>query len=260
MSYAETGAEIVQLACLKDNYCCLIHDHSSGLTVVIDTPDADVIDAELKRRGWGLDFIFTTHHHWDHIDGHEQLKQQYGCEVIAPALNQEQVPQADKLVSDGDLLQLGATGFQVLATPGHTLGHVCYWSEALSAVFVGDTLFSLGCGRLFEGTPEQMWQSMLRLRDLPADTAVYCGHEYTQNNAGFALQLEPDNQALQQRVAEVTELRGAGLPTLPSSIRLESQTNPFMRADQAELQAALGMAGELGATVFTEIRQRKDQA
>lgn len=252
--------EIVQLACLQDNYCSLIHDAENNITVVVDTPDGEVIQQALESRGWQLDYILTTHHHWDHIDGHEALCQRYGAKVIGAAENREQIPGIDQQVIDGDVLQLGGIRVQVIGTPGHTLGHVCYYAPDLQAVFVGDTLFSLGCGRLFEGTAEQMWQSMLKLRSLPPETAVYCGHEYTQNNVKFALQLEPDNQVLQQRCAEVAELRQQGMPTVPSNIAQEANTNPFMRADIAELQAFLNMSGATAAAVFAEIRHRKDQA
>ncbi|WP_261842273.1 hydroxyacylglutathione hydrolase [Aliamphritea ceti] len=254
------NAEIVQLPCLKDNYCFLLHDFDSNITAVIDTPDANAIEAALEARGWQLDYILTTHHHWDHIDGHEALKQRYNCQVIGPRLNENVIPDIDQRVEGGDVLQLGGIDIQVIATPGHTLGHVCYWSQQLEAVFVGDTLFSMGCGRLFEGSPAQMWQSIQLLRDLPDTTAIYCGHEYTQNNALFALALEPDNQRLLMRCDEVDILRAKGLPTLPTNVQQEMQTNPFMRADVVGLQQALGMSGADPAAVFAEIRLRKDQA
>ena len=255
---SQANIEIVQLACLKDNYCALIHDPTSGHTVVIDTPDGDAIDRELTARNWQLSHILTTHHHWDHIDGHLQLKQKYGAKIVGPTANAEQIPELDIALNDGDTLEVGALRFLAIATPGHTLGHMCYYSAQAQAAFVGDTLFSMGCGRLFEGTAEQMWQSMLKLRQLPANTALYCGHEYSQNNAKFALALEPDNQALQSRVAQVNALREQGLPTLPTSVEQEIQTNPFMRADQ--LQQAVNMPEASAAQVFAEIRSRKDNS
>ncbi len=254
------NAEIVQLSCLQDNYCCLIHDAENNITAVIDTPDAEVIEAALEQRGWQLDYILTTHHHWDHIDGHLALKQRYNCRVTGPAENQDEIPGIDQTVAGGDTLQLGRIRMQVIATPGHTLGHVCYWAPELQAVFVGDTLFSMGCGRLFEGTAAQMWQSMQALRELPEATAIYCGHEYTASNARFALNLEPDNQLLQERCEQVQQLREQGVPTLPTSVNQERKTNPFMRADVPELQALVGMEGMPPAEVFAEIRRRKDQA
>ncbi|MGB1237962.1 MAG: hydroxyacylglutathione hydrolase [Pseudomonadales bacterium] len=255
---SKSSIQIVQLSCLKDNYCALIHDPESGCTVVVDTPDGDAISRELKARQWQLSHILTTHHHWDHIDGHQQLKAEYGATVAGPAANAEQIPALDIALHDGDVLEAGTIRLEAIATPGHTLGHMCYYSAQARAAFVGDTLFSMGCGRLFEGTPAQMWQSMLRLRQLPADTALYCGHEYTLSNAKFALALDPGNQALQQRAAEVSALREQGLPTLPTSIAQELQTNPFMRADA--LHDALGMSSASDAEVFAEIRARKDNS
>ena len=233
---------------------------ASGNTAVVDTPDGDEISRQLDARGWQLTHILTTHHHWDHIDGHLALKERYGAKVFGPALNREVIPGIDQSVENGDRLQLGELDVHVIATPGHTLGHVIYWLPGISAAFVGDTLFSMGCGRLFEGTPQQMWQSMLKLRDLPVDTAIYCGHEYTQSNARFALGLEPGNLALKERVSEVDQLRAEGLPTVPTTLEKEIKTNPFMRADLPELQQALGMQGRPADQVFAEIRHRKDVA
>lgn len=252
--------EIIQFGCLKDNYCSLIHDPTTGCTAVVDTPDAEEIMRQLDKRGWRLTHILTTHHHWDHIDGHEQLKQRYGCEVIAPVLNSDQVPVIDQTVEGGDQVRIGNLSIEVIATPGHTLGHVVYYAPHLSALFVGDTLFSMGCGRLFEGTPEQMWQSIQALRELPDATAIYCGHEYTLGNARFALRLDPENSVLQLRAAEVENLRASGLPTVPTTVGQERYTNPFMRADDPQIQQHLNMVGAPASDVFAEIRRRKDQA
>lgn len=255
-----TQAEIVQFQCLDDNYSFLIHDPVTETTAVVDTPDADEIINQLKQRGWQLDYILTTHHHWDHIDGHEALKQRYNCKVIGGELNREEIPNIDQFVNHGDLVEIGGLNTQVIATPGHTLGHIVYYFPQLEAVFVGDTLFSMGCGRLFEGTPEQMWQSILQLKNLPSNTAIYCAHEYTLSNARFALALESNNVELQQRVVEVERLRAENLPTVPTNVEQERKTNPFMRADEPEFQAQLGMLGVSATQVFTEIRQRKDKA
>jgi len=254
------AAEIIQFGCLADNYCSLIHDPVSGSTAVVDTPDADEIMRQLDKRNWRLTHILTTHHHWDHIDGHEQLKQRYGCQVIGPALNQNQVPAIDLSVSHQDQISVGSLTVEVIATPGHTLGHVVYYLPQLSAVFVGDTLFSMGCGRLFEGSPAQMWESICQIRALPQETSIYCGHEYTLANARFALELDPLNPALKQRVAEVEVLRASSLPTIPTSVGLERATNPFMRADDPVLQAQLALSGVMASEVFADIRRRKDQA
>lgn len=255
-----TQPEIIQFSCLSDNYCSLIHDPVSGHTAVIDTPDAAEIIRQLEARNWQLSHILTTHHHWDHIDGHLELKDRYNCTVIGSEINGDIIPGIDRAVGHGDQVQLGEINIEVLATPGHTLGHIVYWVPSLDAVFVGDTLFSMGCGRLFEGSPQQMWQSLQKLRDLPPATAIYCGHEYTLSNARFALALEPNNVALQQRVAEVEKLRADNLPTLPTSVLQEINTNPFMRADRPELQQQLNMLNYPADQVFAEIRQQKDQA
>jgi hydroxyacylglutathione hydrolase len=248
--------EIVQLACLDDNYCSLVHDHSSAKTVVIDTPDAEVITCELEKRNWHLSHILTTHHHWDHIAGHQQLKTQYDATVVGPAANREQIPELDIALDDGEHLSVGAMHFAAIATPGHTLGHLCYWLEAAQAAFVGDTLFSMGCGRLFEGSATQMWHSMVRLRQLPPETALYCGHEYTLNNAKFAMALDPTNKALQQRFEQVSKLREQGLATVPSTLAVEMKTNPFLRADI--LKRELNMPQASAEEVFAHIRHRKD--
>lgn len=253
-------AEVVQFRCLNDNYACLIHDPVSLQTAVIDTPDAEEITRQLQRRDWQLTHIFTTHHHWDHTDGHSLLKQRYDCEVIGAADSEVQKPLLDLEVRDGDHFFLGHFRVEVLATPGHTLDHLCYWLPEVGAVFVGDTLFSMGCGRLFEGTATQMWQSIQKIRALPDSTLIYCGHEYTAANARFAVKLEPDNVDLQQRIAVVQALRQQALPTLPTSVRQERLTNPFMRADIAELKQQLAMSGESAENVFAHIRKLKDRA
>ncbi|RVU32211.1 hydroxyacylglutathione hydrolase [Neptunomonas marina] len=255
---ASTSAQIVQVACLKDNYCYLVNDAATGTTIVIDTPDASAIEQQLEQRGWSLDYILTTHHHWDHIDGHEALVERYGCQVIGPKANQGQIPMMERTVEHNESLLLGELACQVLATPGHTLGHTVYYFPDLAAVFTGDTLFSMGCGRLFEGTAQQMWESMQTLKALPASTQVFCGHEYTQANARFAISLEPDNTELQARVAQVALLRERDLPTVPTLLSLELQTNPFLRADLPHFKAAIGMSDQSSETVFTEVRRRKD--
>ena len=199
--------EIHQFCCLDDNFGILIHDVDSGMTIAIDTPSAEEIDRILKDKGWNLTHILTTHHHWDHIDGHLELKKAYGCEIVGAFVDRERIPGIDRHVFDGDTFQIGGYEVQVIATPGHTIGHVAYWFPEIKAVFVGDTLFSMGCGRLFEGTPDMMWSSLKKLRELPRETAVYCAHEYTLSNARFALTVDPDNQQLRARAAEVKKLR-----------------------------------------------------
>jgi hydroxyacylglutathione hydrolase len=249
---------VVQFRCRTDNYGVLVHDEESGATASIDAPDADVIGGELARRGWRLDTILTTHHHGDHVAGNLALKDAFGCTIVGPAHEAAKIPGIDRQVKEGAHLPLGGHGVLVLATPGHTLGHVAYFLAAARAVFVGDTLFAMGCGRLFEGTPEMMWGSLSRLRDLPETTAVYCGHDYAAANARFALTVEPHNAALARRAKEIAAIATAGGLTPPTTIGLERATNPFLRADEPAVRAQLRMTAAQPHEVFAEIRRRKD--
>ncbi len=251
--------EIRQIPARDDNYALLIHDTATGATAAIDAPEVDAIEDALEETGWKLTHVLVTHHHYDHVEGIPALKAKWGARVVASAHDRDRVPMVDEVVSDGDVVRLGATELVVLALPGHTLGHIGWWAKEDGAVFVGDTLFSLGCGRLFEGTPEEMWASLVKLRDLPPDTGVYCGHEYTEANARFAVTIEPDNADLAARVKEVRDLRLAGRPTVPTTIARERATNPFLRADIAAVKDALGMSGRTDTEVFAEIRGRKDR-
>lgn len=250
--------EIHQFPCLSDNYGVLIHDSGSGETASIDTPEAGAIVAALEDRGWSLSHILNTHHHPDHTGGNLALKERFGCTVIGPRAEAARIPGIDREVGEGDEVAFGGHTARVIETPGHTAGHIAYHFADAGAAFVGDTLFALGCGRLFEGSPEQMWDSLKKLMNLPPDTAVYCGHEYTQANARFALTVEPDNAALAARAKEIDALRAQGRPTVPTSIGLEIETNPFLRPDSAEIQASLGMEGAPLHEVFAELRRRKD--
>ncbi len=251
-------AKIHQFPCLSDNFGVLIHDPQSALTASIDAPDAAAIEAALKRRGWTLDFIFTTHHHLDHVEGNEALKAKYGVSIIGPKAEETKIPGIDRTVKDGDEFTFGLFRVKVIATPGHTAGEVSYYLPDAKAVFTGDTLFALGCGRLFEGTPLTMFQSLQKLVALPGDTAVYCGHEYTESNARFALTIDPANSALKERAAEIVRLRAADRMTLPSSIALEMATNPFLRWHDAGIRSRLGLQDAPDEAVFAEIRKRKD--
>jgi hydroxyacylglutathione hydrolase len=229
--------EILIFPCLDDNYGLLLRDTASGQVAAIDTPDADRIAAELDERGWGLNLILNTHWHHDHVDGNLALKDRYGATVVGPDAERDRIPGIDLPVAEGATLQLGETAIAVIETPGHTLGHIVYHLPDAGALFVGDTLFAMGCGRLFEGTAEQMWANMERLAALPPETIVYCAHEYTQGNARFAATIEPDNRDLQARIARVDAARARNEPTVPFTIADERATNPFMRA---------GSAAELG--------------
>lgn len=252
--------EIHQFPARSDNYGVLVHDPETGMTASIDAPDAKAVKSALAEKGWQLTHIFTTHHHNDHTEGNAALKSETGCEIIGPRGEAAKIPQIDRQVGEGDSFRFANFDVNVLETPGHTLGHISYVIPEAKVAFVGDTMFAMGCGRVFEGSHEMMWNSLNKLRQLPADTTVYCGHEYTQSNAGFALTIEPDNAALQARAAEVDDLRAQGKPTLPTTIARELKTNPFLRACEPDVKAALGMDGAADWQVFGEIRNRKDNA
>jgi hydroxyacylglutathione hydrolase len=246
--------------CLQDNYGVLLHDPESGATAAIDAPEAAPIEAALKAMGWRLSDILVTHHHADHTGGIAELKQQYRCRVVAPAGEAARIPLVDATVREGDDVRLGALQARVLETPGHTAGHISYVFPAEKLAFVGDTLFSIGCGRVIEGTPEMMWQSLLKLRALPDDTRIYCGHEYTKANIRFAKTIEPDNAALKTREAQVENLLAARKPTIPSTMGEEKAANPFLRADVPEVAKSVGLAGSPAWRVFAEIRERKNRS
>jgi hydroxyacylglutathione hydrolase len=203
-------------------------------------------------------YVLNTHHHFDHVGGNLALKQATGCTIIGPAGEATRIPGIDRRVDEGDRVPIGSTTFEVIETPGHTDGHVSYWSAGERLAFAGDALFSLGCGRLFEGTPDVMLRSLQKLAELPRDTRLYCGHEYTETNGRFALTIEPNNLDLQARVAQVAELLAAGKMTLPTTVGQELATNPFLRADRPRLQVAIGMKNAAPEDVFGELRRRKD--
>ncbi|MCP5180818.1 MAG: hydroxyacylglutathione hydrolase [Pseudomonadales bacterium] len=250
--------EVHQFLCLSDNYGYLLHDPVSGQTAAVDSPDAEAINGALQAKGWTLTHIFNTHHHFDHAGGNEALKARWGCEIVGAANDAARIPGIDRQVGDGDNFLFGGVTVQVLEVPGHTSGHIAYYLPSEGIAFVGDTLFVLGCGRLFEGTPAQMWHSIGKLMALPDSTVLYCAHEYTQSNARFALSVEPDNAALVARSAEIDALRDKGQPTVPTTVAREKATNPFVRATSLALQRTLGMEGAAAVDVFAETRRRKD--
>lgn len=251
--------EILQMLCGRDNYAVLLHDLATNATAAIDTPDGDVIASELARRGWGLDVIYTTHHHGDHTAGHLALKNRFGCEIIAPKREFSTVPGADRGVGEGEALAFAGHPITVYDTPGHTRGHISFHFTSEGLLFAGDTLFALGCGRLLEDTPQAMWHSLKKLRALPPSTQVYCGHEYTESNARFALTIDPDNDALKSRAETIFARRQTAQATIPSTLAEELATNPFLRADNPLIASHLGMSDKTAEQVFTEIRARKDR-
>lgn len=248
--------EIRQFACLSDNYGYLVRDAATGAVACVDTPDAAVILAELERSGWGrLDLILNTHWHPDHAGGNAAVTAATGARIVAPEAEQDRIGAADRWVAEGDTVELGATAFRVLDTRGHTRGHVSYVSEADGVAFVGDTMFALGCGRLFEGTAEQMWSSLNKLAALRADTRVYCAHEYTASNARFALSLD-DSPALAERAAAVFAARERGEPTVPTTVGAERAASPFLRAP--EIARAQGWEVSSDVEAFARVRAAKD--
>ncbi len=250
-------AETHLFKCLSDNYGVLLHDPDSGATASIDAPEAAPVEAALKATGWKLTDILVTHHHGDHTGGIEALKAKYKCRVVAPAKGAD-IPGVDETVREGDKVKVGNLIGNVIETPGHTLDHIAYWFHQDKIAFVGDTLFSIGCGRVIEGDPEMMWASLKKLRDLPNDTEIFCGHEYTLANIKFARTVEPDNAVLQAREAEAKQEIAKNRPTIPVTIGEEKEANPFLRADVPEVAAGIGMAGKPAGQVFAEIRARKN--
>jgi hydroxyacylglutathione hydrolase len=245
--------------CLKDNYGVLLHDAQTGSTAAIDAPEAAPVEAALESTGWRLTDILVTHHHADHTGGIAELKRRHRCRVVAPEGEAKRIPLVDATVRENGTVRVGGLAGRVLDTPGHTAGHISYFFPADKLAFVGDTLFAIGCGRVIEGTPEMMWQSLLKLRDLPDDTRIYCGHEYTQANIRFAKTVEPDNVALAARAKEVEKLLSARKPTIPSTMGEEKAANPFLRADVPDVAKAVGLAGQPAWKVFAEIRDRKNK-
>lgn len=244
--------------CLADNYGYLLHDAESEVTAAVDTPDAAAIEAQLDAKGWRLTHILNTHHHADHAGGNLELKQRTGCTIVGPRADAARIPGIDVAVGEGDVVELGRHRATVFDTPGHTRGHIVYYFGANRAAFVGDTLFALGCGRLFEGTPGQMWSSLQKILQWPDDTRIYCAHEYTQSNARFALTVEPQNGALKERAAAVAQLRAAGQATVPSTLGEERATNPFLRPQSRDLRATIELPGAADVDVFAKTRALKD--
>jgi len=259
MPQTDIAAEIVTVPCLKDNYAFVVHDPATGATAVVDVPDPAPIQAELAARGWTLTDILITHHHWDHVDGVDALRAATGARVWGAAADAHRLPALDHALAEGDEVRIGGLTGSVLDVSGHTVGHIAFHFPQAGAVFTADSLMALGCGRLFEGTPAQMWDSLQKLAALPPETLVCSGHEYTASNARFAVTIEPENSALRSRADAIDAARAWGLPTVPSTLAEELATNPFLRASEAAIAAHLGMAGAAPVDVFAKIRSLKDQ-
>ncbi len=250
--------EIIQLPVLKDNYIYLLHEPALNKTAVVDPAVSQPVLKTLKQKGWTLNYILNTHHHSDHIGANSDLQAATNCKIIAAKADQYRIPDIDIPVKEGDICSLGNEIITVIESPGHTLGHIVFYLENSNNLFCGDTLFSMGCGRLFEGSAEQMWKSLQKIKALPKETRIYCAHEYTQANGAFALTLEPDNKALQQRIQQVNQLRKDNKPTIPTSIELELMTNPFLREGAATIQQSLNMKNKPLQQIFSKIRKLKD--
>jgi hydroxyacylglutathione hydrolase len=249
---------VKQIPVLKDNYIYLIHDPVSGETAAIDPALAEPVQNTLKEMNWPLTYILNTHHHSDHVGANLTLKKQTHCQIIGSHYEKNRIPGIDRTVSEGDTVHLGHHKVSVIDTPGHTLGHIVFYFSEQNLLFCGDTLFSMGCGRLSEGTAKQMFHSLNKLAALPSRTQLFCAHEYTQSNGQFALTLEPNNLQLRQRISEVEQLRQKNMATIPSTLLQEKETNPFLRSHCSELIQSLGMDKKNSVDIFTETRLRKD--
>jgi hydroxyacylglutathione hydrolase len=248
--------EIHQFPCLSDNYGFLLHDPASRETACIDTPDAEAYLREAEAKGWRITQIWNTHWHPDHAGGNAAIKAATGCTIVAPEAEAAKIAGIDQTVVNGDTVSLGEWSARVIDVGGHTLGHIAYHLPEAGIAFVGDSLFALGCGRMFEGTPPQFWASLSRLKALPPETTLYCAHEYTQSNARFALHADPDNVELQLYVGEIDAARARGEPTVPMQLARELVTNPFLRADEEDMRNRWGGAGP--AETFARLRAAKD--
>lgn len=255
-----TELQAHQFPCRSDNYGLLLRYGANGEAASIDAPETLAMRKALADTGWTLTHLLITHHHADHVEGNLEFKAETGCRIIGPKGEAAKIPGIDILIGGGERFKLGEHAAHVLDTPGHTLGHISYHFPDARIACVADTLFSLGCGRILEGDPEMMWASLQKLMALPPETTFYCGHEYTQANARFALTIEPGNAALVARAAEVDRLRAAGKPTLPSTIGAELTFNPFLRPSSPEIRQRLGMASQADWQVFAEIRERKNRS
>lgn len=250
--------EIVTVPCRKDNYAYLVRDRATNQTALIDAPEVEPILAALDRQGWQLDEIWITHHHDDHISGVDALREHFGARVTGNAKDRERLPRLDREVKDGEHIQLGEAEARVIDVSGHTIGHIAFVFDRENAAFTADSLMALGCGRVNEGTHAMMWESLSKYLAMPDEMRIYSGHNYGQANGEFALSIEPDNQALKDRIARIVEADGKSAPIVPSTMAEEKATNPFLRATDPDVKRAIGLEGADDASTFAEIRRRKD--
>ena len=252
------AVEIVTVACLSDNYAYLVRDVASGQVAVVDAPEAAPIMAALNSRGWSADQVWITHHHGDHVDGVAALVEEYGARTVGHAADKARLPALDMAVSEGDTVTLGESSARIIDVSGHTIGHIAFVMDADNAAFTADSLMALGCGRVFEGTHDMMWNSLSKFLDMPDDMMIYSGHNYGVANGKFALSIEPENAALKDRIARIESANAAGEPIVPVSMAEERATNPFLRAVEPSVKAAVGLVGADDASTFAEVRRRKD--
>lgn len=250
--------EIEQFMCHSDNFGILARDSETGVTALIDAPQERPILEAIERTGWTPSLLLITHHHADHVEANLALKERFGLTIVGPAREADKIPGIDRQVNEGDIVRVGNQEARVIETPGHTAGHVSYFFPKAGVAFTADTLFALGCGRLFECKPPVMYESLKKLTELPLETVIYCGHEYTESNARFALSVDPTNSALKERAKKIEALRREDKPTLPTTLREEMATNPFLRWHDPVIRRNLGMENAPDVEVFAEIRKRKD--
>ena len=250
--------DVHQFPYMSDNYGVLIHSSETGETAAVDAGDAGALLAALDEKSWTLSHLWITHHHGDHTAGLQEVKSKTGCTVLGPKVQSAPISGLDTLLSEGDRFEFGGCAVEVMFTPGHTTDMINFYIPSENLVFTGDTLFALGCGRVFEGNAEMMWDSLSKFLPMPVETLIYCGHEYTLANAKFALSVDSENEMLTARAAEIEQLRSDGKPTVPSLLGVEFQTNPFLRAADPAIRKQLGMESASDAEVFAEIRKRKD--
>jgi hydroxyacylglutathione hydrolase len=253
-----TPLRIRRLPALRDNYLWLLHAPDTGETAVVDPAETGPVEVALAEEGWHLSHILNTHHHYDHVGANAALKERWGCTIVGPRADRDRIPGIDVALGEGDAVAVGRHRARVFDVPGHTRGHIAYWFAGDQALFVGDTIFAAGCGRMFEGTPEQFWDSLAKLRALPDATEVYCAHEYTASNLRYAAHVLPDDAGIRDRQAEVTAQRARGEATVPSPLGLEKRTNPFLRCDDPVVAAAVGLPGASPSAVFGALRGQKD--
>jgi hydroxyacylglutathione hydrolase len=252
--------KIELVPCLQDNYAYLLHDLNTGTVGVVDPSEAVPVIAALNKKNWNLNYILNTHHHFDHTGGNIELKERYGAKVIGSGADRDRIPGIDIALDDGDKWMFAGHEVLIMGTPGHTRGHISFYFPGSKLIFTGDALFSLSCGKLFEGTAQQMFSSLGKIMSLPDDTSIYCGHEYTLSNSKFALSIEPGNRTLLTYAAHITRLRNKGLATIPTTLEREKACNPFLRTSSVEIRRSLGIPSTADdAKALGVIREAKDR-